>query len=230
LGVNWVKNMEKVDWTSIINLVFSRATELIFGAIGGLIAAWIAYKFGIKSEIIKIGAELNQSIEKERIIKESQILDELWTKTRALMEKGYILTARLKQFPDFAYLNGGALNELLQSSFLSERQRKELIESPDRNKYYQRAKNWFEYNETITAFNILNTFVQSNRIHVPVNLLQDYDKLIKAFNELLISYEIWFESRDHKLLMQTYTEIEQAKEIVSIIEQQTRVELNKYKI
>jgi hypothetical protein len=200
----------------------------VFGAIGGFFAAWLTYRYSIKGDLNKIRAELNQNFTRDQLTKQNQKLDELWQNTRVLMEKTSILTAMYKEYPDFNYLSADALDELIQSSFLSERQRKELLSSPDRNTYYQKARRWHEYNEATLAYNILLTSVQGNRIHIPTLLLDEYDKLIKAMRELLISFEIWLETRDQSLLRQTHKDVEKIREIAANIEQLSRDALEKY--
>ncbi|MFZ1043920.1 MAG: hypothetical protein WCA79_16735 [Anaerolineales bacterium] len=220
--------MGNIDWSALINQGIGKIFDLVFGGIGGFFAAWLAYRYSIKSDLNKIKAELNQNITKDQIAKENQKLDELWQSTRMLMEKASILTAMYKEYPDFNYMSADALDEFIQSSFLSERQKKELLSSPDRNKYYQKAKTWHDYNETRLAFNILLTSVQGNRIHIPKLLLDEYDKFIKAMNDLLISFEIWLETNEHSILRQIYKDIEQIREITVNIEQQSRDSLEKY--
>lgn len=220
--------MDNIDWSALVTQGIGKIFDLVFGAIGGFFAAWLAYRYSIKGDLNKIRAELNQNFTKDQITKQNQKLDELWQNTRVLMEKASILTAMFKQYPDFNYLSADALDELIQSSFLSERQKKELLSSTDRNTYYQKAKTWYEYHETTLAYNILLTSVQGNRIHIPTLLLDEYDKFIKAMRELLISFEIWLETRDHSLLRQTHKDIEKIREIAANIEQQSRDALEKY--
>jgi hypothetical protein len=220
--------MDSIDWSALITQSIGKIFDLVFGAIGGFIAAWLAYRYSIKGDLNKIRAELNQNLTKDQLTKQHQKLDELWQNTRVLIEKASILTARFKQYPDFNYLSADALEELLQASFLSERQKKELLSSPDRNAYYQKAKAWYEYNETTLAYNVLLTGVQGNRIHIPTLLLAEYDKLIEAMRELLISFELWLETRDQSLLRQTYKDVEKIRELAANIEKQSRDVLEKY--
>jgi hypothetical protein len=220
--------MNSIDWSALLTQEIGKIFDLVFGAIGGFFAAWLTYRYSIKGDLNRIKAELNQNLTKDQLTKQNQKLDELWQNARVLMEKASILTTPLKQYPDFKFLPDDALDELIQSSFLSERQKKELLSSSDRNDYYQKARTWHEYNETTQAYNALLACVQGNRIHIPTLLLDEYDKLIKAVRDLLVSYEIWLEARDHSLLRQTRKDLETIREIAANIERQSRDALEKY--
>ena len=228
MGVGRQNEVLIMDWTALITEGIGKIIDLMFGAIGGFFAAWLAFRYSIKGDLNRIKAELNQNFTKDELTKQNQKLDELWQNMRVLMEKASILTAPLKEYPDFKYLSDDALDELIQSSFLSERQKKELLESSDRNDYYQKARTWHEYHETTLAYNVLRTSIQGNRIHIPKLLVDEYDKLISAVRELLISFEIWLEARDRSLLRQTRKDMEKIREIADNIEQQERDALEKY--
>ena len=61
--------MGNIDWSALINQEIGKIFDLVFRGIGGFFAAWLAYRYSIKSDLNKIKAELNQNITKDQIAK-----------------------------------------------------------------------------------------------------------------------------------------------------------------
>jgi len=210
--------MNPFDWPALVQQILSRATELVFGAAGGFFAAWLAFRYGMKRDVTRLQAELTRELQKQRIENQSRVIDQLWKNIQAAIETASILTAMYKQYPDFRFLSGDALDEFLRTSFLSEAQKKELLQAPDRNKYYQKARFWHELNDARKALYELDALLRREKIYIPEEVAGITTDLVATLNGLFISYEIWHEGKEPQLMKKAREEIKQAQELVSKIE------------
>jgi hypothetical protein len=214
--------MDGFDWPALLEELLSRSSDLCCGAIGGLLAAWLAFRFGTKRDVTKLRAELQRDQEKLRLDGESRVVGQVWRAVQSTLEKVSVLTAPYKQYPDFRFLTGDALEEFLRLSFLSEAQQKELLEAGDRNQYYQRAHYRLELNDARRSLYELDALLRGDRIYIPEKLASTTADLVQTVHGLLASHEVWHESISPQLLKKAREEIKQAQELGAEIERQMR--------
>ena len=128
--------MFPIDWAKLLADLVREGGGILFGALAGFFSAWVAFKFGIRRDVIKLQAELQNERERVRLERQGELVDGIWKKVRAALQEASSVTAMYKQYPDFKRLSEDATKEIVDSSRLSESEKKEFYSSIDRNKNY----------------------------------------------------------------------------------------------
>jgi len=129
--------MTPEQWQSLIDIIGSRSLELILAAVGGLIAAWVAFRFGIRRDRERVEAELRKEISRLRAEKADTAVESCWDSAQSAWKVVSIATAAYKQFPDLSRISDDALEEFLAESRLSENHKQQIAAATNRNKQYQ---------------------------------------------------------------------------------------------
>ncbi len=210
--------MNPSDWSILIQQIISRATEFVFGAAGGVIAARLTFRYGTKRDWTKLDAERK----KQQFEHQEQVIDQLWKSIQIAIERASILTTIYKRYPNLQSFSDDELDEFLQSSFLPESQKKELLRSSDRDQYYQNARFWYDLNNARQALYELDVLLRREKIYIPKEVVKLTTDLVATLNSLFNSCEIWHEFAEPQLITQAQEEINQCQELVSRIEDSLR--------
>jgi hypothetical protein len=212
-----------IDWSSLLNSLLQSAGQAIIAGLAGFIAAWIAFRYESRRDISKLQAELRRDMIKAQTDKRNLVVDELWRKLRVATEKASVSTAMYKQYPDFKRLSDDAVQELLDPSRLSDRQKRELLAAPDRNKYFIDVTFWLQLSDARDAVYQASAYLSDIRIYLPEPLAQTIDALLDAFHRAFISYEIWHTGPEPALMKSMRQDLKTARELYSAAEAQIRL-------
>jgi hypothetical protein len=204
--------MPQVDWSAVIQTVLASAAQAVIAGLAGFVAALITFRFQSKTDAAKIEAEARRERASARAHRRDEIIEELWKKAAQALEKASISTAMFKQYPDFTRMSADEASEILASSNLTERQRRELQDDDDPTKYYINAVFWLELNDARRALYEVNAFLHHNRINIPGHIAATLDQLINCLNGAFISYEIWHDAPDRQLMKDMRSNIKAAQE------------------
>ncbi len=191
-----------IDSSTIVNLIISGLIAFVFGAL----STWITYKNErkrddiawerekeklqqqVNSDLGKLHEEVKQDLYKQReLVVRSEILPTIWKNLLDALGKLAVVTAFFRESPDFTYMSDEALNQFLKTSRLNEIHKKQLVTSPDRNKYYQQTIFWYEFDDAQNQFNVFHNHLLYNKIYLDDFLFEKLSELDQSLSKILMN-------------------------------------------
>ncbi len=229
--MGWIKSNWEVLFSGSGIFIISSISAIIWWAISkrkpkNAIQTKQELKAGDKSSNMQAGRDINvygvekelQNIDKSskgttsnRITKsygkEFEILPELWKKLQNALGKIASLTSRSQTYPDFYKMNSEQLKSYLEKSELQDFQKKELLNSSDKVKYYIDAIFWYDLKTSQEYSNEFHNYLLRHKIFVQPDLFNKLQELDTILRESLAIKEIATESLDRKMGDDAYKQI-----------------------
>jgi hypothetical protein len=129
---------------------------------------------------------------------------------------GYVarFTAPLRYYPEFNGMTEQEINEFLEKGEpqLSNPHKKNLLEAPDKDQYYQKIIFQYELAEAKKHAGEFHNYLLYNRIFLSSDLYAQFEAMDKLLWEALRYRELGEASRDYKLICRGYEEIQRRAE------------------
>ena len=217
--------MGPIDWNEIAGQLITGAGQIIISAITGFIAAWITFDFATKRDVLSRRAEVQADLDKSRHKRIEDVVEGIWKRTRLAREKSSAVTAMIKQYPDFSRLTEEETAEIIQSSRLSDAEKSRFFGTGDRNTFYADRIFWHDISDARTALYDLQAYYLDNKIFISKMFSDAVSNLLAAYNEALITYEVWKQAPDAQLMKRAREETKIANEKGEQVEVLARDEL-----
>ena len=183
-----------MDPSSVLNLILSAFVAFAFGTL----SAWITYRYQRKRddrlwehEKEKLREEINQDLRKHReIIVRSEILPTIWRNLLDALGTLGVITAIIRNYPNLSHINDDALAEFLKDSRLSDTHKRQLVESSDRNEFYQKTIFWYELSDAHQKFSAFHNHLLYNKIYLSTKLFEKLSEIDKSLSQLLNQAEL----------------------------------------
>ena len=214
--------MALIDWSSIVSLLISKSQDLLFGAAAGAIAGYLTSTFSVRSEKKKLVAKLEQDLLGEALRRRNDILEEVWKKAAYAVDAVEDVTNPYLHYPDFSHMSAEQANERLQVSWLTEWQKRELLESHDKGKYYGEAKFWHDVSEARKAVLEVGILVEQNKLRIPADICERLRSLVTLLGGSLETFDIWHRAPSPQLMEHVRQGVRAAREELSGIEKLMR--------
>ena len=178
-----------MDPSSVLTLILSAFIAFAFGTL----SAWVTYRYQrIRDDRLwehekeKLRDEINQDLRKHReIIVRSEILPTIWRNLLDALGTLRVITAFYREYPDLNHINDDALAEFLKNSRLSDTHKKQLLQSPERNEFYQKTIFWYELDDAQKKFSEFHNHLLYNKIYLNTNLFEKLSEIDKSLSQLL---------------------------------------------
>jgi hypothetical protein len=168
------------------------------------------YKHGQTLELQRLRVEIDSLL--DRTIKlqdrEFQILPEAWQKLDEAYGLLSWISSPLQTYPDFSRMSSAELEEFLTASELSGTQKDDVRSAGDKNKKYQEIIGWHRLNRVQNAIINLRNYVARNGIFLPADLKDQFTKIIKLFNSVLVDNQMGHEFKDYKMKNQGWEKLQ----------------------
>ncbi|MBW1992994.1 MAG: hypothetical protein JRI77_00930 [Deltaproteobacteria bacterium] len=185
--------MDKID---LFGYLYPNLIGIILSALTGWFAAWITFRFETRRDLFRLKNELRHDLLRERTEIRDSALRELWKRLRSAIDKASIPTSIVRVYPDFEGLSEDAIREILDTSQLSDFQKRELLSSDNSNEYYDNVTLAIELEDARRSIYDLYSHLNDNRIYFPEELTESLDLIYSKFKEVIIACEISRESND----------------------------------
>lgn len=136
--------------------------------------------------------------------KEFEVLPEIWTKLHDAKDIISALVSPFQQHPDFNSMKEIEIRKSLETSKFHEHQIEELINSIDKNKYYNDRVIWHRINDARKKFSEFHNYFIRNRIFLTSELQEQFGKIDDLLWESLVSREVGEEGKDRKMIHESY--------------------------
>ena len=186
-----------------------------------------AYKHAQAQELEQLRLKINSLFNRVTKIheKEFEVLPLAWEKLQIALGSVSAVTSPSPAKSDHGLdrMSDPRLQEWLRKSGLEEYEKKELLHSPDRNKYYREARFWHDVNKAASEANDFHNYVIINKIFLSVDLHKLFTDVDRTLQEALIECQMAKETDDLKLAMQAWQKVSKGidpilKQIESIVQ------------
>jgi hypothetical protein len=212
---------------------------LIFTFLG---KKWIDNRFAEKLEATKY--EFNKQLEETRYKmnslfnrvskiheKEFEVLPEAWLKMQDALGRISSITSLLQQYPDINGMSLPALQEFLDKSILHEHEKKELLQSNNKQSYYQDKMFWHELRTVEEAFFDFHNYIMRNKIFLSLDLQGHFTKIDDVMWSAIVERKIGHEAGDHQMWVTAYKKIkEEINPIRDTIEKLVQTRLHYHEV
>jgi hypothetical protein len=178
-----------MDPSSVLNLILSAFIAFAFGTL----SAWITYRYQRtrddrlwEHEKEKLRDEINEDLRKHHeLIVRSEILPTIWRNLLDGLGTLGVITAIYREYPDLGHLGDDALAEFLKESRLSENHRQQLLQSRDRNEFYQKTIFWYELDDAQKKFSEFHNHLLYNKIYLNAVLFEKLSEIDRSLSQLI---------------------------------------------
>jgi hypothetical protein len=178
-----------MDPSSVLNLILSAFIAFAFGTL----SAWVTYRYQRnrddrqwEREKEKLRDEINQDLRKHReLMVRSEILPTIWRNLLDALGTLRVITAFYREYPDLGHIGDDALAEFLKNSRLGETHKTQLMQSPDRNVFYQKTIFWYELDDAQKKFNEFHNHLLYNKIYLNTSLFEKLSEIDESLSQLL---------------------------------------------
>lgn len=164
------------------------------------------YKHAQSKEIEELKFRINSLFSRVSRIheKEIEILPEAWYKLNDTLSSLRRLVSLLQTYPDINSMSPDRLNEFISESELPGSQKKELLDSADKNKYYQDVIFFHELKAAKQVFFDFHYYIENNRVFLSSDLKEQFGKIDDLIWEALVNRETAKQTDDHKMWLKSF--------------------------
>ncbi len=168
-----------------------------------------AYKHQQNKELEEVRYRINAQFNRITKIheKEIEVLPKAWHQMQDALNHLSYFASPFRQHPDLDRMNPIQLKEYLDNSPFREWEKKELTETPNKNKVYQEQIFWHELNETKSAFRAFHNYVLENSIFLSQDLKEKFMAIDDVMWSAIIDKEVGHESKDWKMQRKAFSQI-----------------------
>lgn len=149
--------------------------------------------------------------------KELEILQVAWEKLQIALGLVSAITSPAKSYPDLSRMHDDRLKEWLDHSVLTESEREVLLQSTDKNAYYQETLFWHDVSKANTEANDFHNYIIVNKIFLSSDVHKLFSQLDRLLNSALFQCRMAKQSDDLELAMKAYETV--SKKVTPILEQ-----------
>jgi hypothetical protein len=221
-------------WLRDVLAVGGPSVVLAYGLFKWLGEKWIEQRFGIRLE--KFKSDQQKELEKLRHLlssrvsriheKEFEVLPRAWFLLHDAHGKACHCISRLRQYPDFARLPEPKFEEFLKNSRLSDSQREELRQAPNRLKSYSETLFWIELNDAESAQVAFHNYLVENSIFMTDDLRARFGAVDKDLSDALIEHRNWKQYAQPDLFQASSDKITGLSEKINLVEQAVQKRLH----
>lgn len=162
--------------------------------------------------------------------KEIEVLPQCWSKLHDAKDIISNLVSPLQTYPDFDRMEEDEIRASLKNTLLEEFQIEELIKVRHKVDYYQEKIFWHRLHEAKIKFSDFHVYTTKNRIFLSNDLKELFTKADDLFWESLSRKEIGKESKDYKMMNESYKTLrDNIDEVIEKIENQVQDRLHYHK-
>lgn len=188
------------------------AAAVSFALFKFLAQKWVESQFQRSLERHKY--DLNQLYNRITKIheKEFEVLPIAWRKLLDAYSKIIAVTFPIQSYPDLNRMSADQYVFFLSKTKLNELQKKELSESPDKNRYYQDAWRQCQLTETREIISDFHSYLIYNKIFLSTDLFAKFNEVDKIISEALSNSEEGMELNDYSKISKAYKMIDKKVE------------------